>query len=388
MAVIKVTRHPPQEGVAEAQRNNLFTEIIGRRYRIEFTVQTNSHLDGSNVVLKARAQGVPQIGDMYKPPRVGRLQPDYFNDEDILATCIRVQAYALKSRFLWRVVADYDTDRIVAAVTDDPFRQPAELSWHEQTYEKAMLRDAYGVPCVTTSNNHFDPPLVEEEGNPVLRITRNERTFTSQLQRTYNRKYNKLRVGGTNGWGPLEARINSIEAAQRFAFGIAYFAVTYEVEFNRDTFAHFTLDRDFRDVRGFLFRDQRDASPRSNETLLNGRGEDIAIARTKLVGGIGANDISITITPGDWRKFPPPLKQADADGVIPGPYWYYKVLIDSEVLEVTGGIGTDTWNVTRGMNGTTPAAHSSNADVILEPYFLRFLPKRVVDFTPLALPIG
>ncbi|WP_037616433.1 hypothetical protein [Streptomyces aureus] len=39
----------------------------------------------------------------------------------------------------------------------------------------------------------------------------------------------------------------------------------------------------------------------------------------------------------------------------------YNIQIDSEVLLVTGGQGTTTWTVTRGVNGSTAATHSNGA---------------------------
>ncbi len=41
----------------------------------------------------------------------------------------------------------------------------------------------------------------------------------------------------------------------------------------------------------------------------------------------------------------------------------FTILVDSERMRVTGGAGTTTWTVTRGVDGTTPAAHSDGATV-------------------------
>jgi hypothetical protein len=42
----------------------------------------------------------------------------------------------------------------------------------------------------------------------------------------------------------------------------------------------------------------------------------------------------------------------------------YRIRVDEELMNVTAGQGTTSWTVTRGVNGTTPAAHSANATVI------------------------
>lgn len=41
----------------------------------------------------------------------------------------------------------------------------------------------------------------------------------------------------------------------------------------------------------------------------------------------------------------------------------YNIQIDSEILQVTGGQGTTTWTVVRGVNGSTAATHSNGAVV-------------------------
>jgi len=43
----------------------------------------------------------------------------------------------------------------------------------------------------------------------------------------------------------------------------------------------------------------------------------------------------------------------------------YYILIESEVIKVTGGANTTSWTVTRGLNGTTAATHSSGRTVFL-----------------------
>jgi SPP1 family predicted phage head-tail adaptor len=43
----------------------------------------------------------------------------------------------------------------------------------------------------------------------------------------------------------------------------------------------------------------------------------------------------------------------------------FRVLIDSELMEVTAGHGTTSWTVTRGVDGTTAAVHASGAQVRL-----------------------
>jgi Phage tail sheath protein subtilisin-like domain/Phage tail sheath C-terminal domain len=41
----------------------------------------------------------------------------------------------------------------------------------------------------------------------------------------------------------------------------------------------------------------------------------------------------------------------------------FTILVDTEAMTVTGGAGTTTWTITRGVNGTTAAIHGANASV-------------------------
>src|SRR5262245_59493385 len=43
----------------------------------------------------------------------------------------------------------------------------------------------------------------------------------------------------------------------------------------------------------------------------------------------------------------------------------YRIMIDSEIMIVTGGAGTTTWTVTRGQEGTSNVVHSAAATVSL-----------------------
>lgn len=370
-----------REGTAEAQRNNLLYEVLGRKYTQDFTVYTDDGKDGSTVVLSSIL--VPQIGDSYT----------MYNDSDLLATCVSVTARATKNRKIWVVTAVWDTDRIVSMVTDDPLNQPPVLQWDGQPYERPMLRDVYGVPCVSSSGNSFDPPYMMEDDRAVLRITRNEASFDKDTMLEYKRKLNKLAFAGSN---PLFVRINTITAEYALQNGVLFWQVHYELEFREepDTFVEYFLDQDYRDINGNLFRDKRDAQPLSNQTPLNGRGKSIYDSVSLLQNAMTDVSTTVEIETADITDFPPAPNAPNADGIIVGPHWYFQIRVSAErgiggeVMEVTAGADTDTFTVTRGYGGTTPVAHAPGEYVTLEPYYLRFIPHAVIDFTPLALPVA
>ena len=74
-------------------------------------------------------------------------------------------------------------------------------------------------------------------------------------------------------------------------------------------------------------------------------------ARSNLAAGIGASDTSLTVTTGDGAKFPSNTP--------------FRISIDNEIIEV-GAVAGDTFSsLTRGVEGTTAAAHSAGAIVEL-----------------------
>jgi hypothetical protein len=85
-----------------------------------------------------------------------------------------------------------------------------------------------------------------------------------------------------------------------------------------------------------------DLTPSSSYICRTGPG-----ASTTLAAAITASQTTVTV--------------ASASGF---PSSQFKIRIDDEVMTVTGGFGTPTWNVTRGSSGTTAAAHASSQTVI------------------------
>ncbi len=87
-------------------------------------------------------------------------------------------------------------------------------------------------------------------------------------------------------------------------------------------------------------------SVHNNQKLIS-IGIRVTAARTQLSSAIDAAVVSISVT--SAAGFPTSGN--------------YQIMIGSEQLTVTAGQGTTTWIVTRGVNGTTAAAHSNNSNV-------------------------
>ena len=423
--VTRIVSKPERAGKASAQRNGLLYETLQRKYTRHYLVYTNNAFVGPSHILQT--VGIPFVGGVYPFAAYGDLP-------DQLATCIDVDVKSTNHPCVWDIVAEFDTDRLVSQLTDNPLNQPADIVWDSQAYEWPMRYDSYGVPCVSSSGNAFDPPAMVERMRTIYRVTRNEayagpqignappppagvRTFDSSLMENYRRKLNiatpvivinpdtgeEVRVGTTKFMGrdDLTARINLINGHRMMTNGILHYQVTYEVEFRTlpDTFMENYLDQDHRDSKGDIFRDPRDQMPFQNQSPMNGRGQPIFLATprppevsiTKNQGVIDAIQTTVTLSPTGYPggltflAFPPPPKAPDDNGIIIGPDYYFNIRIDDEVMRVVGGAGTLVFTVIRGQQGTAAVIHASGRNIVLEPYFLRFIPNGVISFGPLGL---
>jgi hypothetical protein len=93
---------------------------------------------------------------------------------------------------------------------------------------------------------------------------------------------------------------------------------------------------------GTLTLENTNALNSTASTTLSGK-----VGTTTLNGAISASATSITVA---------------ANAGFPGS-GTYAIVVDNEEMTVTGGQGTNTWTVTRGVNGTQAASHSSGANV-------------------------
>lgn len=355
-------------GSIQSERKGPINELINRRYKREFVVWTDDILDGPETVYGASINNdkLPEIGDTYTRG----------NDTDSIATCIDVEVEPTESPFVWKYLASYDSARLTDAVLTNPLNLPAEIVWGATTYERAMPRDLTGIACVNSSGEAFDPPIMFEELRPTVTISRNETAYNPAIALQYQNAVNLTTFFGAP---PLCAKMTRITGQKMIDIGFQYWKITYEIEFRGDTFCLFVLDQGYRDITKKLFRDPIDFAPMANPTLLNGSGGRLTDATSTLQANISANDTVIQIAAGDIFKFPIGPQAGT-------PNWYYEIKIENEIMQVQGGFGTQNLTVVRGYASTTPAAHASTKPITMQPYYLRFIPAKIVDFTPLDLP--
>lgn len=381
MSVCSVTRRYDNTGEVASERNQLLFEVARLKFGVSYNVLCTSHLDGPQVILSSPL--VPRLGDVYA----------FANDADPLATCVRVNVPVRLGRRRWRVEVQYDTDRIVAEFTDNPFQQPPEITGGSIPYEIAMRRDAVGRPVVNSALRPYDPPPTLDEKAGVYTITRNEAIDTAQaafyLPRivpiftrakadAYRMRCNNV---GWQGYGSYAARLNEIRFQRQLSQGRLFWQVTYELEVRPvRKFFLYLLDMSWTDIDDTPFRDPMTGATLQNQTLLNSRGRRLKLARAPLVAAIGVADGVLSVEPFRFLLYFPLAEAFNRQT--------YFVRVDDEIMEVIGYQGGAGANliVVRGVQGTVAAAHSGSAFAAVEPYYLRFAPHLMADLNLLGLP--
>ncbi len=378
MSVCSIHRRYDNTGSVSAERNQLLYEVARGQFAVSYNVRVTSHLDGPFVILTDAL--TPKLGQSYA----------FGNDSYPLATCVKVSVPVRLSRRRWKIDCEYDTDRLVAPYTDDPLRQPPEITKGSNPYSIAIVRDANGRVVANSAMRAFDPPPTVDEKVGVWVITRNE-AVTSAQAATYLplvvQVFNSAFCDGYEmtcnraTWAnkpQYTARINVIRAARIFSYGRLCWQVAYEIEVkNPRTFYEYVLDQSWTDIDEIVFTDTY-ARPMANQTLLNGRGRALRTAITRTTAPCAADDNTLTCVVAEvFNHFP----EASSFAFQP-----FEVSVDDEVMEVSGYAALGVMTVTRGIRNTVAAAHSVDAIVKMEPYFLRFKPHKTTFFADLNLP--
>jgi hypothetical protein len=299
MSVTYVGFKPKRSGGAKAQRNQLLYETVGRRYTVEMFAVTNNPADGPYIVLNAA--DVPKVGQSY----------NFGVEQDLIATVVDVGVQASESPFIWDLTVEYDTDRVVSAVTDNPLLQPPEISYTTVSEERPLSRDLLGIPVTNSAGQMFDPPFTYNQKYRVVSIKRNEATYDSSVALAYEDACNLFPIGGI---GAYCCRLSGWTAQRQVSGGSVFYATEYTLELRRESWALYALDQGFQgwvDMGGRLvfdlFRSPIDQAPLSNPSLLNGRGRKLSDAKTVLTASLGGTlaDTSLSIRSADVGLFPP-----------------------------------------------------------------------------------
>jgi hypothetical protein len=234
MAVIESAIKP---GTRSCKHSNPFT----REYGLTLHVVTDSKLDGSMTVLGA-ADWIPQLWSYYDLAFWGMT-----SEIDAGALCVsRVAkdiAPTADGGFIWEVELDYQSDVIQKA--ENPLDDPVLYSLNWAQYEKVIEKDTDGKPLANTVGDLFtDPPYTQDDSRPVLIVRRNEAELPIASAIQYKDKVNSDTFYGADPGHVKCTNINTSETQTRN--GVTFYTVSYEFQFNNETFQPSILNRGHR----------------------------------------------------------------------------------------------------------------------------------------------
>jgi hypothetical protein len=369
MAVYRIALTDMPDGSATSEPNGLLYEIVRRKYTLTFNAYCTSLRDTQIDVLSYVA--CPKVGDTFVA----------FASVDTLATCVDVKVKRASFN-VWRITAEFDTDRIVSAVTDNPLLQPADIEYQTIEVEQPAIRDKFGQLVRNSAGEPFDPPVNEIVRMEKVIITQNLATFDKDQARDYTDSVNNATFQGQPRYN---VKCTSRTGRRQFTRGLFYYQVSTTIEINPRTYFEYVLDQGYRDINKQLIRDPLDFSIPSNPTLLNGRGYPLRLATFNLPVAMAIGDAFMNHNDAEgvqW-KFPPPV--TISGGVLVPPHYYFYLRCEDEVMQVTG-ITLTQFLINRGTCGTTAAAHAIGKTVTMEPYFMFYATKDERDFSALSLP--
>lgn len=207
---------------------------ISRSATRMWTATVSAATDNPTIIQKAYSLGVPRKGDLYPG--------------DSLLRCEAPVDVRPLGPLLYQVTATYKTPTSTdeTQTTDDPISRPASAEWSFVKSDVDIDTDASGKPLTNANGEPFDPPLTRAQNDPVLTITRNERSFNPALATSYMAQGGAVNKGGFYGSKPGQARIENITASsERTENGRKYVRVTYEIHFREDGWKRRVLHKGF-----------------------------------------------------------------------------------------------------------------------------------------------
>jgi len=390
MSITRIALKSVSDGEASSERNGLLAEIVRRKYKIELWVYTNS----------ARSTQIDVLGDVLTP-KIGDTFA-VFGAVDALATCVSINCTRTQQPFVWLFSASYDTDRLVAAITNNPLNQPPDIDYGAVLIDKPQMRDVTGMLIVASSVEPYDPPITKPKKRLQVTIIQNLETYDSVAASHQIDACNSNVVTVTSGtFNPYTIRIADKRGHKQISYGIQYYQVHTVLEIDtKDTWADFVLDQSFRDKDRQLFRDPLDFSLPGNPTLLNGRGYALRDSVVPLTHSMSDSQTEVAldrpVNVGTEDEgivddlFPPNID--NSGGYIKSPNYYYYIQIEDEIMKVTHAefsTGYFRMTVVRGYSGTTAVQHLASTPGItvkLLPYFRLFYNHDTIDFSTLGLP--
>jgi hypothetical protein len=262
--------------------------------------------------------------------------------------------------------------------TESPTQRTPTVKWDFVQWQRPIERDAEGFAMVNSAGEKFDPPIEIDDSRLQLTITRYETSYSPALALSYKDVVNSDVFAGCQ---PGQVKAKPFTSDQQFENGVYYFAVTYVFDF-RQTWKLHIIDQGYHTMDpttgALVVINDKNFQPVSAPALLNGDGG--------LLNGTG------TITPcttlaalcDNQQQF----INVTTGTALPGlgvlmPN--YHIMVDSEIMLVTGAMGTANPSVLRGQRQTAAVQHAAGANVTQLEFYIEFTPYASKKFALLGL---
>lgn len=280
--------------------------------------------------------------------------------------------------FIWQCDVHYSSEtQDPDQVAESPFDEPVLMEWSFQQYEKCIPIDFKGNAFTSSAGEVIDPPVKIDDSRLVLRIERNLPGFNVALAIAYQDAVNSDVFFGA---AALTAKIMTLSGSFHYRNGIPFWHVAGEVHFRREGWRLQLLDQGFTHQEiGFDFNTppKINRDPDTNEVypkplLLNGQGLLLSEAHSVLQFALNAVETVLSTTANSMFALPSEAL---------GPVIFQ--IDDEQILVLSQNAVNLTWNVVRGVNGTTAAAHLAAAVVQQMPMYQVFFVYEELPFAAL-----
>lgn len=134
--------------------------------------------------------------------------------------------------FHFRVMVNYDCTLDIDTQTPiSPLLQPPEISLTFAGSNEPIDTDTLGLPITNSAGESFDPPIIKDHSDMVLRYSRNEQTFNMLVAGDYKDAVNSDTF---LGFAPGHVLCTVFVSEQMRAANLIYYRVRYEFRIRYD----------------------------------------------------------------------------------------------------------------------------------------------------------
>ena len=227
-----------------------------RTYNRSYRGISDAPTMGPKAVLQAFVEEVYAIGSPYEwgtPPGMGGAPPasdDYEKDDGSYLQQIDAGPEKSGDALNWIVACSYGP---AEPLDEDPLDRFVKVTWNQVATEEIVDVDRDGVAVVNTASDPFDPPVVRDRFNALVRVARNEAEFPFHLVGQIVGGYNIadfLEEGDAEKWliRSITSQSERIKVALLAGVEITYWPVEYEVERNEDGWKHKIVNAGMRQL--------------------------------------------------------------------------------------------------------------------------------------------